>query len=110
MKHLITTITAIGIASLVVAAKAPAATVDPWAGYLDYAFVYSSAESEALRARLAEYSMETGQDLKDYSASSREREAVLRRFSSRRFMCPPLTSRPGPTALQLARPLRRGAC
>jgi hypothetical protein len=33
---------------------------DTWAGYIDFAYVYSSAESEALRKRLEEYGREAG--------------------------------------------------
>jgi hypothetical protein len=39
-----------------------------WSAYLDYAYVYSSAEPEALRARLEEYGREAGVSLEDYIA------------------------------------------
>lgn len=39
---------------------------DPWAAYLDYAFVYSSADPAALRARLAEYARQSGISLEEY--------------------------------------------
>ncbi len=43
-----------------------AAGSDPWAGYLDFAYVYSSAEPQALRARLGEYAREAGRPLDQY--------------------------------------------
>ncbi len=39
---------------------------DAWAGYLDFAYVYSSAEPEALAARLRDYGRETRMSLDDY--------------------------------------------
>jgi len=33
---------------------------DPWAGYLDYAYIYASAEAEPLGARLEEYARDAG--------------------------------------------------
>jgi hypothetical protein len=47
-------------------ARGTEAGEDAWAGYLDYAYVYSSADSEALRARLAEYGQEAGLPLERY--------------------------------------------
>jgi hypothetical protein len=53
--------------AVAVAVAAPARSAeDAWAGYLDYAYVYASAESEALRARLAEYGREAGMSLDRY--------------------------------------------
>ncbi len=49
---------------------------DPWAGYLDFAYVYSSADSAALRARLAEYGREAGMTLEDYLAQRLEAPAT----------------------------------
>jgi len=45
-----------------------AEAVDPgaWAGYIDYAYVYSSAEPEALQKRLEEYGREAGYPLERY--------------------------------------------
>jgi hypothetical protein len=37
-----------------------------WDGYLDYAYVYASADSDALRARLAQYGDEAGMTLDEY--------------------------------------------
>ena len=53
-------------------AALPARAADPnaWAGYLDYAYVYSSAEPDALRARLAQYGKEAGIKLEDYAKVS----------------------------------------
>ncbi len=49
------------------APSAPADTeTDAWAGYLDFAYVYSSAEPEALAARLRDYAKETKMTLADY--------------------------------------------
>jgi hypothetical protein len=39
---------------------------DAWAGYLDYAYVYSSADAEGLRSRLADYGREANIRLEDY--------------------------------------------
>jgi hypothetical protein len=44
------------------------AAADSWPAYLDYAYVYSSADPPALRARLAEYGREAGIPLADYAA------------------------------------------
>jgi hypothetical protein len=49
-----------------VAAGAAGAEDSPWSGYLDYAYVYSSAEPEVLRARLDQYGGEAGIRLEDY--------------------------------------------
>ncbi|MDJ0867639.1 MAG: hypothetical protein QNK03_16165 [Myxococcota bacterium] len=43
---------------------------DVWAGYLDYAYVYSSAEAAPLRKRLAEYGKEAGRPLREYVVRS----------------------------------------
>jgi hypothetical protein len=43
------------------------AETDAWAGYLDFAYVYSSAEPAALAARLKEYGRETHMSLEDYT-------------------------------------------
>lgn len=37
-----------------------------WDSYLDYAYVFSSAESEALKARLSDYGQEAGMSLPEY--------------------------------------------
>lgn len=39
---------------------------DVWSSYLDYAYVYSSADAEQLEARLAEYGREAGVSLADF--------------------------------------------
>jgi hypothetical protein len=60
-----------GLLALLLTTVGPAQAeedVDPWAGYLDYAYVYSSAEPEALSARLADYARQTGQSLEQYIA------------------------------------------
>ncbi len=59
-------------------ARAEARDADAWAGYLDYAYVYSSAEPEALRKRLAEYGREAGLSLADYIARRFEGPAAER--------------------------------
>ena len=50
------------------AGVAGAGTLDPgrWADYLDFAYVYSSADSETLNARLKQYGNEAGISLDDY--------------------------------------------
>jgi hypothetical protein len=40
---------------------------DAWAGYLDFAYVYSSAEPAALAQRLKDYGRETHMSLEDYT-------------------------------------------
>ena len=47
-----------------------AAESEKWSGYLDYAYVYCSAEPDALRKRIAEYGKEAGIKLEDYAAVS----------------------------------------
>jgi uncharacterized coiled-coil protein SlyX len=59
-------------------ARAQAKGADAWTGYLDYAYVYSSAEPEALKKRLAEYGREAGMSLSDYAARRFEGPAVER--------------------------------
>jgi len=44
------------------------AAAESWPAYLDYAYVYSSAEPDALRSRLAQYGSEAGIKLEDYAA------------------------------------------
>lgn len=60
----------IGLALLagLVAWPAMAEEADPqrWEGYLDYAYVYSSAEPAALEQRLQQYSREAGVTLEEY--------------------------------------------
>ena len=43
------------------------AAEDLWPAYLDYAYVYSSADSAALRARIAQYGKEAGVSLDKYA-------------------------------------------
>jgi hypothetical protein len=45
-----------------------AGLADGWPAYLDYAYVYSSADADALRARLDEYGRDAGIPLADYTA------------------------------------------
>src|SRR5262245_26832597 len=61
------------IASL---AAAAAETESQWSGYLDYAYVYSSAEPDALRARLEQYGKTAGIGLSDYVAVGLGRSAT----------------------------------
>jgi hypothetical protein len=66
MKHFIASM---GLAAALVAGRAFAqaeAEQDAWAGYLDFAYVYSSAEPEALATRLRDYGRETHMSLPDY--------------------------------------------
>ena len=53
--------------ALALCVAAPAAGED-WPGYLDYAYVYSSADAEALRGRLTEYGQSAGIKLENYTA------------------------------------------
>ena len=49
------------------ALPAEAGTESPiWSGYLDYAYVYSSADAATLKGRLAEYGDEAGVSLERY--------------------------------------------
>jgi hypothetical protein len=48
---------------------------DVWAGYLDFAYVYTSAEPAALQQRLSDYGREAGISLMDYVASRFETAA-----------------------------------
>ena len=52
-------------------AAAATSSTDPerWGDYLDFAYVYSSADPEALTARLDEYGREAGVSLDDYIAN-----------------------------------------
>jgi hypothetical protein len=52
------------LASAVQAATARSTTT--WDGYLDYAYVYSSAEPAALKQRLVQYGRESGLSLEEY--------------------------------------------
>ena len=52
------------------AAPPARAAESAWPGYLDYAYVYCSAEPDALRARLAQYGSEAGIKLEDYVSVS----------------------------------------
>lgn len=58
---------------------------DAWAGYLDYAYVYSSADSRALKARLDEYGNEAGLTLQEYidenlvTSKETQSEVLIRR-------------------------------
>jgi hypothetical protein len=58
----------LAFALLLLAAPATAQDVS-WDQYLDYAFVFSSAEQPALRARLEQYSAETGTPLDKHIAA-----------------------------------------
>jgi len=54
------------VRSAPVQSAAGEAESDAWAGYLDFAYVYSSAEPAALAARLRDYGRETHMSLDDY--------------------------------------------
>ena len=57
----------IAIAMALVGGRVEAGTESPeWSAYLDYAYVYSSAEPELLRKRLQEYAEEAGTPLDRY--------------------------------------------
>jgi len=59
-------LTVVGLAGL--NASEARSAEDLWPAYLDYAYVYSSADAASLRARLAEYGTEAGLPLGDYVA------------------------------------------
>jgi hypothetical protein len=66
MKHWVA---GLGLIAALVAGRAAAQEAleqDAWAGYLDFAYVYSSAEPEALATRLRDYGRETHMSLQDY--------------------------------------------
>ena len=48
------------------AAQPRSSDSEDWNAYLDYAYVYSSADSQALKERLAEYAAEAGIPLRRY--------------------------------------------
>jgi hypothetical protein len=68
------------IAALILSAGAAlaAGNEDLWDDYLDFAYVYSSADPEALEARLAEYGREAGIELDDLIARRYELESAER--------------------------------
>ena len=57
---------------------------DTWAGYLDYAYVYSSATPEALAQRLENYAAEAGSTLDDYLVESLSGSDLSEREQRRR--------------------------
>jgi len=56
----------LGALGLAPAVAASAADPTRWEGYLDYAYVYSSADADTLQARLDEYGRDAGLSLDDY--------------------------------------------
>jgi hypothetical protein len=66
----------LAVLSLWIAALPAGAAESAWPGYLDYAYVYSSAEPEALRARLAQYGKDAGIRLEDYVSVSLGKSAA----------------------------------
>ncbi len=46
-----------------------------WPDYLDYAYVYASADAEQLQERLREYSANTGRSLEDFLGQEFEARA-----------------------------------
>ena len=65
MRHVAWAALALSIAWCAGPARA-ASPRETWNGYLDYAYVYTSAEPEALAARLADYGREAGVPLMDF--------------------------------------------
>lgn len=53
--------------ALLLALWAAPALAEDWSAYLDYAYIYVSAEPDALRARLAQYGRDAGIRLEDYA-------------------------------------------
>lgn len=70
------------LGTLALATGAPAQDSDPWEGYLEYAYVYSSADAGALASRLAEYGVQAGLPLAEY-ASARFDPAFAAGFDER---------------------------
>lgn len=63
------------VAWVVCALAAPSRASETWSAYLDYAFVYSSAEPKALRERLEGYARETGMTLEEFRSDRRQEGA-----------------------------------
>lgn len=63
---LIATLGILGILAVGGAAQARQPDPEKWEGYLDYAYVFSSADSKALKQRLAQYGREAGITLDDH--------------------------------------------
>ncbi len=82
---------ALALGAVPSAASASAAD-DAWSAYLDYAYVYSSADAKALRARLDQYGQEAGVSLEAYLAGDfghdldGEPEAATRRRAIARLL------------------------
>src|SRR5262249_32060607 len=55
------------LALLLFSLYAASAAAEDWPTYLDYAYVYVSADPDALRARLAQYGKDAGIKLEDYA-------------------------------------------
>jgi hypothetical protein len=68
--------TLVSIAAVIAGRPAFANEPDAWAGYLDFAYIYSSAEPEALAGRLREYGRETRMSLADYVTRHLETAAL----------------------------------
>jgi hypothetical protein len=68
----ITGVLMLGAGLVLGSASSARAGADAWAGYLDYAYVYSSADSEALQVRLEQYGRDAGLSLQDYIQSRYE--------------------------------------
>ena len=63
---------ALSLASAPAVATARQADPTKWEGYLDYAYVFSSADSRALKQRLAQYGREAGLTLEEHLFESYE--------------------------------------
>ena len=81
---------------LALASTASARQTDPtkWEAYLDYAYMYSSADSKALGQRLVQYGREAGLTLEEYlyeayeSVREVEQEVADRETADRRLVEP----------------------
>ncbi|MEE9279631.1 MAG: hypothetical protein V3V67_05610 [Myxococcota bacterium] len=60
---------ALGVVLTLAPTPTDAADPDPWEGYLEYAYVYSSADAASLAARLVEYGEQAGISLEKYAAA-----------------------------------------
>jgi len=86
---------ALSLTLWIAALPSRAAESEKWSGYLDYAYVYCSAEPDALRKRLDEYGKEAGIKLEDYAAvslggaaakSAQDPDTVVRRAAIARLL------------------------
>jgi hypothetical protein len=74
----------LGLLLALAANAGPDGSEDPWAGYLDYAYIYSSASPSELDTRLDQYAREAGVTLDAYMAEHLERGSQASELDKRR--------------------------